>query len=215
VSYDFAVIPADLADSIQCAAQLCDEMYQRVNKPAPSRIREFVEELNQRYGFEQGDDRCFLTIDAEADAHGTVVCTSSITADENAYALLEMTKGRDLAVFDPQTLRLYNPRGRVDIAVTLGDGTKLPYLTEHILADLVQRPPRRNPWFVISRSEQRYMQAHLPQDAAAVLEHRVGASDRHYRATTVDPAVVQTLMWHWVIENPAWLTSLPWQRVDI
>jgi hypothetical protein len=52
----------------------------------------------------------------------------------------------------------------------------------------------------------------LPHDAAAVLEHRAGAPDRHYRATTDDPAVVQTLMWHWVIENLGWLTSLRWQR---
>jgi hypothetical protein len=54
----------------------------------------------------------------------------------------------------------------------------------------------------------------LPHDAAAVLEHRAGVPDRHYRATTADPAVVQTLMWQWVIKNAGWLTSLPWQRVD-
>ena len=55
MSYDFAVIPADLITSPEQAARLHVAMCEEVQRPAPRDVEEFVAELHRKYGFENDE----------------------------------------------------------------------------------------------------------------------------------------------------------------
>ena len=76
MSYDFAVIPVDLITSPEQAARLDVAMCEEVKQPAPRDVEEFVAELHRKYGFDNDEDHCFLTVESVPDARGTVVATS-------------------------------------------------------------------------------------------------------------------------------------------
>ena len=62
VSYDFAVIPVDLITSPEQAARLDVAMCEEVQQPAPRDVEEFVAELHRKYGFDNDEDHCFLSL---------------------------------------------------------------------------------------------------------------------------------------------------------
>ena len=214
VSYDFAVIPADLITSPEEADQLQLAMCEQVQQPAPRDVEEFVAELHRKYGFDNDEEHCILTAESEPDARGTVVATSWQSVAYNTTELLRMTRDFGFALYDPQRFRLYDPRGHIDIDVELGDGTQIPYVSERLLAGLFSRPDPRWPWLVIRRAEHLYIQSQFADGEAVVIEHRCGGPDRHFSATTWDRPLAQRILWNWATQTPGWDTCLSWQRVD-
>ena len=213
MSYDLAVIPAESVDSLDTAMRLHAAMCDEVQLPALPGIDEFVEELTRLHGFDS-DDAGFLSIDVEADARGVVIATWPGTARMNLFAVLELTMDRGLAVLDVQTLRLYDPRGAIPFTVRLGDESIAPYLSPSLLADLIARPVPRDPFFVVKREEQHYIQALTPaRDSPAVVEYRDGSANRHYRAETSDRDLVRDTVWVWASGAARWRTALPWRPV--
>ena len=145
VSYDFAVIPVDLITSPEQAARLDVAMCEEVKQPAPRDVEEFVAELHRKYGFDNDEGHCFLSVECVPDARGTVVATSWQSVSFATTELLRMTRDFGFALYDPQRLRLYDPRDHIDIDVELGDGTQVPYLSERLLAGLFDHPDPRWP----------------------------------------------------------------------
>ncbi len=78
--------------------------------------------------------------ESEPDARGTVVATSWQSVPFTTTEQLRMTRDFGFALYDPQRLRLYDPRDHIDIDVELGDGTQVPYLSERLLAGLFDSP---------------------------------------------------------------------------
>ena len=96
VSYDFAVLLPDLVGSAEDAERLYAGMCDEVNLPAAPQIQALVTDLDAAWGFGRGDDDCILTAASEADARGTVVCTSWQTVEHNRRIMFEMTRDRGL-----------------------------------------------------------------------------------------------------------------------
>lgn len=210
MSCDFAVFAADIASDRASALAFYQAMCaENVGEPSPA-VREVVTVLNRDYGVDRDDG--FLSIDAVGDARGAVVCTRWPTAAANLRTLLELTKDRDLALFDPQSGRLYNPRGKVDVNVTVGDGTTSPYLTEALLTDLLERPDPTNPYLIVERAENVYIQTYM-QDGAYDLEHRAGGPDRHFHVRTADRNLVHYIIGAWTTGDSRWETAAPWSRL--
>jgi hypothetical protein len=191
-------------------AVMCEE----VQRPPAPAVIEFVEELTRRHGIDSDDG--FLSTDIEADVRGVVLCTWWETALANVGAVLELTKDTGLAVLDVQTLRLFDPRGAIPLAVTLGDGTPVPYLSPSLLNDLVARPHPRYPFFVVKRVEQQYIQVFIQADGLpAILEYRAGSAEQHHRAETSDRDLVRDVVWAWANESAGWDTAVAWQPLNL
>jgi hypothetical protein len=109
VSYDFAVIPADLVTSSEDAALLHVAMCTQVRQPAPRDVEQFVAQLHRKYGFDNDEDRCILTAESDPDARATVVTTSWQSVAYNTIELLRMTRDFGFALYDPQKC-VYDPR---------------------------------------------------------------------------------------------------------
>ena len=107
--------------------------------------------------------------ESEPDARGTVVATSWQSVSVATTELLRMTRDFGFALYDPQRLRLYDPRDHIDIDVELGDGTQVPYLSERLLAGLFDHPDPRWPWLIVRRAEHHYIQSNFMEGRAVVI----------------------------------------------
>jgi hypothetical protein len=110
VSYDFAVLPAGSADTVEDAMPIYAAMCEGAQGDPPEQVVDLIEELDRRD--EIGDDGFLSMWPVDADAHGAVLCTRRW--NDLTYTILELTKDRGLAVLDVQVPRLY----RVDVHLT-------------------------------------------------------------------------------------------------
>jgi predicted dehydrogenase len=215
MSYDFAVLLPELVGSFEDAERLHAGMCNEVNQPAAQKIQAFVDELNAAWGFARDDDDCILTAESDADARGTVVCTSWHSVEHNRRIMFGLTRDHGLLLFDPQQSRLYDPRGHIDVDVELGDGTRIPYVSPALLASLLERPDAKWPWLIIERAPEEYIQSRFDAGEPVVVEYRDGGPDRHFGTTTTDRNVVHKVLWEWVIQQPGWGDRLTWQRIEL
>ena len=126
VSYDFAVIPVDLITSPEQAARLHVAMCEEVQQPAPRAVEQFVAELHRKYGFDNDEDHCLLNVESEPDARGIVVATSWQSVPFTTTELLGMTRDFGFALYDPQRLRLYDPRATSTSTSNLATAPRFP-----------------------------------------------------------------------------------------
>lgn len=132
-------------------------------------------------------------------------------------ALLILAKDHDLAVYDLDLHRLYDPAGGVDIDVLLPD-VRLPFLTRDLLADLVRKPwwPDADaPYLIVERSDQDFIQAWLADDGTYQLEYREGGPESHFLVHTGDGALVTDVIWAWVIGDERWRTAVEGTFLDL
>src|SRR6185437_8931046 len=99
---------------------------EEVKQPAPRDVEEFVAELHRKYGFDNDEDHCFLSVECVPDARGTVVATSWQSVSFATTELLRMTRDFGFALYDPQRLRLYDPRDHIDIDISAHDLSQRP-----------------------------------------------------------------------------------------
>ncbi|WP_328401472.1 hypothetical protein [Nocardia sp. NBC_00403] len=100
--------------------------------------------------------------------------------------------------------------------MTVGDGTTLPYLTKELVEDLLADPPDpNNPFLVIEREEQNYVQTCLDSDGVYELEYREGSEGEHFRVHTSDRSLVRDVVWAWSTDNPWWRDAVQWRNVDL
>lgn len=209
VSYDFAVIPVESFTTADEALRICDPLYDDPGGSPPPALAELLDDLER--GDAMGDDGFLSVRPVDAGSVGAVLCTRRY--NDLTYAMLELTKDRGLAVVDVQTRQLFDPRGRVEVQVTLGGGAELPYLTTSILTDLLARPHHTEPWLVVARGEQHYVQAFFPLAADCVLEYRDGGPDYHYQAIIADRSVVAHALWDWTTRGPDQTEGIEWTHI--
>ncbi|CDP83950.1 MULTISPECIES: hypothetical protein [Mycolicibacterium] len=216
MSYDFTVLIPELIGTHEQALALHNAMCEQPEGPVPDNVQRFMDELHQKYGYENDEETGFLSVaPIDGDARGAVVPTWIGSIPENRAAMLELARDHGLGLYDPQRDRLYDPRGHIQgLTVTLGDGWDVPYLSPALLSDLFDHPHPEYPWVIIERADQCYIQSKFPPDEHVEVEYRRGGPDRHYQAVTADRQLAQKVLWGWAIESADWDSMLQWEPMD-
>lgn len=225
---DLLILPAGSAESQTAAAELYRRMNDSVVQPDGShseaaRVIEVVDRLNLEVG--TGDDG-FLAVAVEPDGRGAVVCIREPLLDEALLVVLEETMDKDLAVYDVTTDRLYDPRARVPVRVTVGDGTTLPYLTEALTRELLDTGDSRGA-YLIAQHPGRYLHAvrgaagryDLESRVDQVIDESAGVDDVHRTLGSVHHALsagtadsASAAVWRWV-RGGDWHTAADWRSI--
>jgi hypothetical protein len=208
MSHRFAIFPAGSVDTIDQAGELVDAMARGgVGEPLPS-VRELIDEMSQTAATS-------FVISSPVDGRGVVIATHR-PEDGLLHHLLLATKARGLAVFDVELLRLYDPLGCVDVEVSLPGGLTLPYVTPLLLSNLVMLatwPLPEEPYFIVTRGDDDYVQTYRDDDGSYQLEYRDGGPDAHFAFRTQKGGLVADVMWAWATRDPRWRTAVAWDRL--
>jgi hypothetical protein len=205
VSYDFAVLTPEFVTSRAEVPSLYRAMCESAQGPAPAVVRAFLGEL----------DAGLATADVSEDARGAVVCTSWASVMSSMRTMLELSRDHGLPLYDPQIDRLYDPRHRVDLELTLGDGVKVPYVSEQLLTEYIALPAVDAPFVVVQRDGDHYAQAYLRRTQPSDVECRAGGPDHHYVATTTNHDLIRDVLWQWAGGDDRWRTAVEWRRVQV
>jgi hypothetical protein len=213
VSLDYAARAAQFA-TVDEALRTCDLLYGDPEGDPPPAIVELVEELDRIE--ELGEEHHFLSAAPDASALGALVCTSYREWARTIHMLLELTKARGLALVDLQSRQVFDPRGSVDVEVSTDNGTRLPYLTEQLVRDLMDGQDRYGDHIVAERAEGTFIQALYQREAQCCIEYRAGGPDQHFQTMTSDRTLVPRLIWAWLENGPdaALVRAQHWQRLE-
>lgn len=205
----FALIPAGAAQSAVAARRIAAAMRRDPEHPPPLAVTEVLGALDS-------SPVGHYVLECRTVSRGSLL----EVADPEAgllEALLILAKDHDLAVYDIDLNRLYDPAGGVDVDVVL-PGVRLPFLTRKLLEDLVRRPAWPDPeapYLIVDRAEQDFIQTWLTDEGAYRLEYREGGPESHFVVDTDDAALVANVMWAWTIQDPGWRTAVDWMFVDL
>lgn len=208
VTCEFAVVPADTVDTaldaLEQYRQMCTTPDHSATPPIVDNLIAEIERNGATIGF----------VAAVVDSRGAVLRTWGSDRCRHLLAVLELTKDRDLAVFDVETGHLYDPRGHVDVHVTVGDGRSLPYLTPALLEDLVvAAADPDDPFLVVARADETYIRTRR-HEWVYEIEHRAGSASEHFRVYTLRHKFVRDVIWAWACGDPSWTVAVHWRRVD-
>ncbi|MFE7799634.1 hypothetical protein [Nocardia sp. NPDC057440] len=212
VTCDFGVVPAGDVDTALDALALYEQMCAHSdNSAAPPAVLDLLAEIESR-----GAAVGFVT--AVADFRGAVLRTWGPSRGQHLLAVLQLTKDRDLAVFDVATGHLYDPRDHVDVRVTAGahdhNRRTLPYLTAALLEDfVVGAADPDDPFLVVARDDKNYIRTRRDEWVYEI-EHRAGSASEHFRVYTMLHTVVRAVIWAWACGDPSWTLAVQWRRVD-
>ncbi|WP_131811383.1 hypothetical protein [Mycolicibacterium monacense] len=216
LTHDFAVILPELCEQRSNVPVIYEAMCSNREIPAAGAadaVAAFVGELRHRYGLDHdGSDGALRG--CEPDARGTIVSVSNGLASIVAPLLLETARDHDLAVYDPQLLRLYDPRDRIDLDAQVGGDTLIPFVTERLIPELFGTLDPEEPFIIFARADEVYMQVYVEAGEPVVVEYRDGGEDRHFHAETEDSQLVQRVIWDWATNRSDWRDHLEWERMD-
>ena len=208
MAFRLAVIPAGSARSARRANRLVTAMRTAPRGRTPAAV---VEALGALESSGAGE----FTVWRRTDARGALM---SVRYPEIGVleALLLVAKDHDLAVYDIDLNRLYDPTGAVDVEVSL-PGVRIPFLTRDLLSDLVLRPDWPDPeapFVIVDRAAEDFIQV-WREGSGYRVEYRDGDADFHYMCMVDDPAVVIDVMWAWAIGDDRWRGALAWEFLDL
>lgn len=214
MSIDFAVIPADFS-TIDEALKACAAMYGESGGVPPEPVAALIEELDRMDAI--GDDGFLSIWPVDASIHGAILCTRWPQWERTIYELLEMTRDRQLALVDLQRRQVFDPRGCVNAEVMIANGTKLPYLTEQIVVDVMADQDHYGDYIIVEKDENVYVQSLFERGAPCQVEYRAGSADKHFQAFTSDRSLVPRLIWAWLEHGPhaPLLQTQAWERLEL
>jgi hypothetical protein len=128
--------------------------------------------------------------------------------------LLRIAARHQLVTVDLNSSTVYPPAQGEPVGVQAGDGTRLGALTRDRLATLIATLSLPDPWLVLERLPQRYIQTQRRDDGAFTLEVRLGSADQHFQTTIPDAPSTVALMWSWVLAEPDWDSGIRWTRLE-
>ncbi|WP_278260669.1 hypothetical protein [Nocardia sp. AG03] len=212
MSYDHIILPSGVASSIdEVDAYLAGQE----GKPEAAAIVEIATELNERNN-ELPTEDVFLSVEAVGGPSGDTLYVPS-PYDAIGFVrnlLFDLATPRGYAVYDPQLSWLIDPAGHIPIAVTHGGAGEFPYLTEELAHRWVAGLADPNPYLIVERGEQRYIQTYRDPDGPYTLEYRDGSADKHFGTTLEDPAQVARIIWDWANDRPDAGAEVSWTRVE-
>lgn len=217
MSYDFAVllpetVGPDDADALTAAIAVF-EGESVVSAGADPRLLSFLTDL-EAAGAADDDSGWVSVWPLHAGADGLAVPTTYGNVDDNHVVLLKIAARHGLVLVDLSSQKVDRPGPGVPVGVKAGDGTRLGALTYRGLQSLIDGLPPSDPWIVLERDSEVYVQTFRQEDGTFLLEHRDGNADRHFRTTASDGHEVLTRMWSWAQEEPSWDASADWESVQ-
>ena len=215
MSLDYAVIPARFP-TVSQALRICDAMNGDAIGDPPAEICDLIDELDHMNAI--GEDHGFLSMwPVDASALGAILCTRYAESARTLHTLLDMTKERNLALVDLQLRQVFDPRGRVDVDVSVANGTRLPYLSKQIVRDVMDRQDVYGDYIIVERAESIFIQALYARGAQCCIEYRAGGPDRHFRTVTPDRTLVPRLIWAWLQHGPQadLLQDQQWEQLEL
>ncbi len=218
VSYDFAVLtPAaagsDDASALSAAISVFEGDTSR-GRRSDSRLTAFLADL-EAIGAADEDSGWLSVWPLHAEADGIGLPTTYPNVDDNIVVLLRLAARHGLVLVDLNAGRVHRPAPGEPVGVKAGDGTRLGALTYARLESLIHDLPSSDPWIVLERAPELYVQTLRQDDGTYVLEHRAGAADRHFGTSVPDTPEVITRLWAWLRREPNWDADLEWDPVQL
>jgi hypothetical protein len=207
MSHRFAIFPAGAVNSVEEANDLVDAIAAGDDGIWPSEVQSLVDALP-----DSAEMACLA--EHSADSRGVIITTTNPEDGPLRY-LLRLTMASGLAVYDIELFRLYDPRGCVEIGVSLGGDDVLPYLTPALLRDLVLRPTWPSPdapFVIVERRDQEYVQVYREEDGTYQIEYREGGPETHCWCRITDSALIADVMWAWTSQDARWRTAVAWSQ---
>jgi hypothetical protein len=146
--------------------------------------------------------------------HGLGVPTTYADVDNNLVVLLRLAARHGLVLVDLNAQTVHRPAPGEPVGVKAGDGTRLGALTYRRLESIVTGLPPAEPWIVLERDPEVYVQTLRQPDGSFVLEHRDGSAYRHFGTRVSQAHEVLTRMWAWLQGEPDWNADADWERVQ-
>src|SRR5690606_11241610 len=106
------------------------------------------------------------------------------------------------------------PSGHVPVQVSHGGAGEFPYLTKALAERWVAELAAPNPYLVVSRGEQDYIQTYH-QEPEYILEFRDGSPKKHFAATLDDASRVSALIWAWATGDRSALDDVAWTKLKL
>ncbi len=214
MSIDFAVIPA-VFTTVEEAIKASDAMFDEPRGNPPEQVVELIAELDRIDAI--GEDGFLSMWPVSSSSRGAVLCTRWPEWQRTIYELLEMTRDRQLAMVDRQLQQVFDPRGRVDAEVMIANGTKLPYLTEQIVVDVMANQEHYGDYIIAEKAENDYIQSLYERGQPCQVEYRAGSADKHFQTFTSDRSLVPRLISAWLEHGPQapLLQAQSWQRLEL
>lgn len=212
MSYDHVLLPAGAAASADAVeAYLAGQQGQ----PESEIVAAIAAEVNRRND-ELPEQDAFLSGTAGGEATGGALY---VAAPYDAIGhvrklLFELATPREYALYDPQLNWLIDPTGRIDVAVVHGGAGEFPYLTEQLARTWVPELSEPNPYLIVERADQIYIQTYRDEPGRYTLEYRDGGPDRHFGTRIENGDRVADLIWAWAAGDRAGLDALDWEPVS-
>ncbi|MEV0334587.1 hypothetical protein [Nocardia sp. NPDC050717] len=213
MSYDHILLPSCVANSVN---EVDEYLASQEGLPASPEIEEIAAALNARNAELPVDDT-FLSVESVGGANGTTLYVPS-PYDAVGFVrnlLFELATPREYALYDPQLTWLIDPWKHIPVRVTHGGAGEFPYLTRELAYRWVAGLAEPNPYLIVERGEQRYIQTYRDPDGGYILEYRDGSPEQHFGTSSDDPQQVAQVIWDWASERPDAGAELTWDRVKL
>ncbi|MEV5647712.1 hypothetical protein AB0L57_05600 [Nocardia sp. NPDC052254] len=213
MSYDHVLLPAGAAASPDAVEAYLAGQQGQAETEIVATIAAELDRRNDELPEQDG----FLGAAAGDAGAGTVLhITAPYDAIGHVRALLfELATPHDYAIYDPQLNWLIDPTGRIDVTVTHGGAGEFPYLTEKLARQWVPELCEPNPYLIVERDDQIYIQTYRDEPGLYMLEYRDGGPDRHFGTQLADGDRVAELIWEWTAGERARLDALDWEPVSL
>ena len=216
MSYDFAVLAPELAegdDSARLAVALAVFESDDVASNRDPRLFAFLADLDLA-GAADPENGWASVWPLDVVPGGVAVPTTYAHVDDNLVVLLRLSARHGLVLVDLNSETVHRPEPGEPVGVKAGDGTRLGSLTYPRLESLLSGLPASDPWLVLERDQDVYVQTLRQQDGSFVLEYRDGDPDRHFGTKVADVQEVLDRMWGWLNDRPDWSVDADWDRVQ-
>jgi hypothetical protein len=214
VNYDHVLLPSGAASTLTEVDTYLSTQQGLAETDVVARL---AAELNKRNA-ELPESDHFLGADSVGGAATGAVLHVPCPYDAIGYVrqlLFALATPLNYALYDPQLAWLIDPAGSVPAAVTHGGTGEFPYLTEALAQLWVSELTPPNPYLIVERADQIYMQTYRAESGEFTVEYRDGAPNKHFGTTLTDAATVGALIWEWATDDRTRLQTLPWTRVEL
>ncbi|ATL65224.1 hypothetical protein [Nocardia terpenica] len=213
MSYDQVLLPSGVAAT---PAAVDAYLIGQQGRPETEAVAAIAAELNRRNA-ELPEADAFLADGPVGGAQtgAALYVSSDYDAIGHLRALLfELATPREYALYDPQLAWVIDPAGAVPVTVTHGGAGEFPYLTRALVDLWVPELTDPNPYLIVEREPQVYIQTFRDGSGHYTLEYRDGSADKHFGTRLPDAGQVADLVWNWTTGDHSRLDALDWERVQ-